>query len=125
MSRLGGLASCAMKPVPQASWSGWHQFGCLRMFRPLCCPSWHKDICLYVSGVPMLYNSDFLFGKTIFWRKRRGRCEMVHKRRVFEDSASRGTGGLRYAQIKIILDARAYHMRLLAGSRRGTPPCPL
>src|ERR1700733_12722476 len=68
MSWLGGLASCAINPVPQASWSGWPQLGCLR--RPLCCPSWHKDICLYVSCVPMLYNSDFSFGKTIFWRTR-------------------------------------------------------
>src|SRR5579872_4841824 len=76
MSWLGGLASCAINPVPHASWSGWPQLGCLR--RPLCCPSWHKDISLYVSGVPILYNSDFLFGKTIFWRQRSVSCERVH-----------------------------------------------
>src|SRR5579863_8283534 len=81
MSWLGGLASCAIKPVPHASWSGWPQLGCLR--RPLCGSSPHRDICLYGSGVPMLYNSDFLFGETIFWRKRRAVGEIMHKLRVF------------------------------------------
>src|ERR1700684_4009890 len=98
MSWLGGLASCAINPVPQASWSGWPQLGCLR--RPLCRPSWHKDISLYVSAVPILYNSDFLSAKTLFWRERCASREILHKQRLLHVFSQGGQTVAGYAQIK-------------------------